>query len=200
MIYGVIKSEKVLPKPGLKALCPECLNEVRPKRGEINVWHWAHVVKECSYAWKLETAWHVGWKSKFKPEFCEIKIFNHRADVRLPNGVVIEFQNSSISPEEIRDREACYKNLIWVINAEEFAKNFNFKEKEGYWTFSWAWARKTFQHFTKRVFIDFCGGLFEIRKLYKRGGWGQMYSYSEFLGMFPANTRAKESLQNNSII
>lgn len=43
----------------------------------------------------------------------------HRADVVTPRGV-IEFQKSSISGSEIREREAFYKKMIWVVDASSF--------------------------------------------------------------------------------
>lgn len=48
----------------------------------------------------------------------------HAADVKTDQGLVIEFQNSSISPSTIRIREEYYGNMIWVINAESFKDNF----------------------------------------------------------------------------
>ncbi|MGE8452258.1 MAG: hypothetical protein ACN6OP_16870, partial [Pseudomonadales bacterium] len=40
----------------------------------------------------------------------------HVADVKNPFGLVIEFQHSPIAPEEMRSREAFYKEVIWVVD------------------------------------------------------------------------------------
>lgn len=44
---------------------------------------------------------------------------DHRADVLTPKGV-IEFQKSSISTKEIREREQFYGRMVWVIDAVDF--------------------------------------------------------------------------------
>lgn len=43
----------------------------------------------------------------------------HIADVKLRNGKIIEFQHSSLSINEIKEREDFYDNMIWVFNASE---------------------------------------------------------------------------------
>ena len=41
----------------------------------------------------------------------------HRADIMGNGGLVVELQHSSISPEEIQQREAFYGNMIWLFDA-----------------------------------------------------------------------------------
>lgn len=40
----------------------------------------------------------------------------HVADVLTPNGLVIEFQHSSIKPEELQSRNNFYKHILWVVD------------------------------------------------------------------------------------
>ena len=40
----------------------------------------------------------------------------HIADVKTPSGLVIEFQRSTIHPDEISAREVFYKKMVWVVD------------------------------------------------------------------------------------
>jgi competence CoiA-like predicted nuclease len=77
---------------GERSVCPECGEEIVGKCGEIRVWHWSHLkTGECSYG-KGKGEWHLKWQDWFFNHGCSIekKINQNRADVVLPNGVVIE--------------------------------------------------------------------------------------------------------------
>lgn len=73
-----------------------------------------------------ETPWHRNWKKAFPESFREVSFLDqtlgdlHRADVHTPCGTTLEFQNSPISIEELRSREAFYPKLIWVLNGKKF--------------------------------------------------------------------------------
>lgn len=122
---------------GQKAQCPLCENGVIAHCGEIYVHHWKHQVNKSCDAWfENETMWHRQWKEKFPKECREVIIKGeaplfekHIADIKTKSGVVIEFQNSSISTTEIRVRENFYIDMIWVINAESFVDNLKFRSK-----------------------------------------------------------------------
>ena len=49
----------------------------------------------------------------------------HRADVFTAKSICIEFQNSVITSETIRDRENFYEKMVWVINGEKFKNNIS---------------------------------------------------------------------------
>lgn len=99
--------------------CPLCLQPVRPKAlsSEFVSPHWAHLAKECDSWSEPESAWHRGWKEQFPEECREITVGPHRADVRLPSGLVVELQHSFISAEEISERERFYGKMIWLLDA-----------------------------------------------------------------------------------
>src|SRR5574337_990316 len=121
---------RIQPYRGGRAKCPRCLEPVIAKCGEIYNWHWAHKAdRNCDPWQEHETQWHRNWKNRFPIELQEVVIVDdwgekHFADVRTQAGVVIEFQNSSISKATIRTREEFYQDMIWIINAEPFKENF----------------------------------------------------------------------------
>jgi competence CoiA-like predicted nuclease len=91
------------------------------KCGSINIWHWAHVTTVDCDAWgEPESEWHLNWKRGLPLDWIEVVMEDddckHRADIRLPTGLVIELQHSPISVEEIQKREAFYQNMIWIFD------------------------------------------------------------------------------------
>lgn len=123
MKYAFINGNRVEAVKGAKGICPGCKADVIAKCGERKVPHWAHKsVQVCDPWWENETEWHRKWKNYFPETWQEISMHDqernqvHIADVRTSDGLVIEFQNSPIHPNERRSRESFYKNMVWVIN------------------------------------------------------------------------------------
>ncbi len=117
---------------GQRAKCPYCGGVLISKCGEHYINHWQHSRdKDCDPWAEHETEWHLKWKSKFPESWREVVMHNfgekHIADIQTPSGLVIEFQNSSISSDTIRIRENFYQNMIWVINALPFKSNFDIR-------------------------------------------------------------------------
>lgn len=93
----------------------------------------------------------------------------HIADVKTEHGQVIEFQHSLLEPEELKSREAFYKNLVWVVDGcrgELDAATFNLglgtrQDPPNHPTtfdFSWYGRSKLFANWWAAncpVFIDF---------------------------------------------
>jgi hypothetical protein len=129
------------------------------KCGQIKVHHWAHTVSECDPWWEPETEWHRSWKNAFAPDQVEVSLGEHRADVRNAKGMVLEFQNSVISPEEIEARELYYGKMLWIVNAEKFAKNFFLmklmEERKALFSFKWKHMQSCWRYATRPVFFDF---------------------------------------------
>lgn len=132
MKFALVGSDRLEPFPGGKGICPNpsCLREMLAKCGKVNVWHWAHKGRiHCDSWWENETEWHRNWKNQFSDQNQEIPATDpandevHIADVKTDHGLVIEFQNSPISETEARSREAFYRTMIWIVNAENFKKN-----------------------------------------------------------------------------
>jgi hypothetical protein len=124
------KGIRVRPIKGGLGKCQTCNNDVRAYCGEINIHHWRHIDSTECDSWKEnETEWHREWKGIFPIDWQEVVINKndqiHRADIKTPNGLVVEFQNSSISSTDVKKREHFYNNMIWLINAEKFKDNIN---------------------------------------------------------------------------
>ena len=131
MRYALVDNQKTEAKKGLKGLCPGCMQPVIAKCGEHKMHHWAHVsVESCDSWWEPETEWHRFWKDKFPKEWQEIFLIDprtgekHVADVRTPQGLVIEFQHSHIDPEERISREKFYKNMVWVVDGTRLKNDY----------------------------------------------------------------------------
>lgn len=131
MKYSLVNNEKVEAFKGGRGKCLLCGNETIAKCGTRRIDHWAHKsLKNCDLWWENETKWHREWKNHFPEEWQEIIHTDettgekHIADVKTSKGLVIEFQNSPISVEELNSREDFYGNMIWIVNGKSFRKNF----------------------------------------------------------------------------
>ncbi len=118
----------------------------------------------------------------------------HRADVRTPTGLVIEFQNSPITPEDILERERFYGRMLWVFNAAEFADNLSLRKRDGFLSFRWRWPRQSLWAVTRPMYFDLgSGSLLRVRKVHHRvpcGGWGIKRSMTEFVSHILKRTEA----------
>ena len=122
LVDGVRKG----PAPGLKGKCQMCGKPAQAKCGPIIRWHWAHSGRHCDPWMQNEGPWHRAWKLLFPFEWQEVVAHDqagekHIADVKRPDGAVIEFQNSPMSLEEMFSRERFYgQQMIWIVNGEKF--------------------------------------------------------------------------------
>ena len=136
MIYAIkANGDRIKATRNSEAFCSCCGEKLIPKCGEINIWHWSHSKKSnCESSGKM-TEWHIKWQEKFEERHREVRVNTLNgykiADIKLDSGMVIEFQNSPITSEEIRIREAIYDNMIWVLNYEgKYEKLMFNKNKE----------------------------------------------------------------------
>lgn len=146
---------RIEPTPGARATCPSCKSTVIAKCGSINVWHWAHEADaDCDRWSEPETVWHRSWKACFSPSEQEVVMGPHRADICTRSGRVIELQHSTISAEEIRERESFYGHgMVWVIDASPFQDNLTLRRLHGDTRFSWRWFRKSWLAAKRPVYI-----------------------------------------------
>lgn len=130
MEYALYNGLRTAAQPTLKAVCAHCGGEVIAKCGSKKIWHWAHTSTESCDSWyEPETAWHRQWKQVFGEVYSEIRVLKdegyHIADVLNKEGIVFEFQNSSIGADMIAAREDFYgAKMIWLINGEAFKNHF----------------------------------------------------------------------------
>lgn len=135
MKYALWKNKKIKARKQIKtAVCPFCLEPVIPKCGLIKKHHWAHKCKKrCDPWWENETEWHRLWKDCFPEEFQEIITCNyktkekHLSDIKTKYGITIKPQNSPLTRDQQVLREDFFKNMIWLVNAQKYYKNFKNK-------------------------------------------------------------------------
>lgn len=124
MQYAILEGVKRKPFKGGKGLCPLCDAPLIAHFGEIEPPHWQHVRKaDCDPWHEPKTVWHIAWQEF--PMEDEATDEKHFADVRTDKGLVIEFQNSPITPSTISQRETFYGNMIWVVNANTYKDSFD---------------------------------------------------------------------------
>lgn len=131
MKFALINGNKVEAIKGTKGICPNCKAELIAKCGEHKIHHWAHKgIRNCDPWWENETEWHRSWKNNYSAEWQEIPLLDedtnetHIADVRTDDGLVIEFQHSTINPNERIAREKFYKNMVWVIDSARLKRDY----------------------------------------------------------------------------
>lgn len=172
MKYAIVDGERAEASPHTHGKCPGCGEETIAKCGRYIRWHWAHPPSTpCGDKWwESETPWHRNWKERFPAKWQEVPMFDekltdcHIADVKTAAGLVIEFQRSTIHPEEVEARQEFYQRMVWVIDGSrnEFDRiNFNNMRSglsdDGLVDFVWYGRSKLFHrwHTTKPVFVDF---------------------------------------------
>ena len=117
--------------------CEVCHGQLRARKGDVRVPHWAHVNREVCDAWhEAKGEWHVKWQNEFPANWRECLVVKdqerHIADIRSEQGLVIEFQHSAMNREEQEKREKFYGKMIWVVDGTRlkndkarFIKNVN---------------------------------------------------------------------------
>lgn len=122
MQYAIVNGSRALATPELRGECPHCGSPVLAKCGERKVWHWSHIGRRnCDRWWEPETEWHRGWKAHFPTEWHEVGHVaedgeRHIADIKTPQGLVIEFQHSALASLERIKRTDFYRNIVWVVD------------------------------------------------------------------------------------
>ena len=101
-----------------KGFCPICGDELTIKEGSVVNAYYSHLPNStCGASTGEISEWHLIWQSKFDNTEVYTDDKKHRADVKLKNGLYLEFQNSPIDIYTMRDREKAYKKLFWMFNA-----------------------------------------------------------------------------------
>lgn len=145
---------------GTQYYCPICGQPLIQKRGMVREHHFSHVGQKngssspinCSDLWKYDKSdWHIAWQKRFPVE-CYEKVLirgkqKHIADIVI-NNLVIEFQHSSISLEEFRERNTFYSScgysVIWVFDLiDEFNNGHITDQDDG--KYYWSYAKKLFR-------------------------------------------------------
>ena len=111
--FAVLNGLRVAPEKGLiGAVCPICKQPVFARCGEVRLPHWAHKsVIDCDPWKESETQWHRDWKDLFgdmQEQVHENGGVRHLADVKTPDGTIVEFRHSVINDCHVEaDRTSC---------------------------------------------------------------------------------------------
>jgi hypothetical protein len=177
------------PYLGGRAACPQCSAPVIAKCGEIVTWHWAHEAgTDCDTWAEIPGAWHKSWQELVPPVAREVVAGCHRADLISANGTIIELQQSSISPAEIREGERYYSQytprFLWIFDARDANADSRLdirkRSSNGnpeYRTFRWKHPRKSVASCRKPVLLDLGCEVLRVMKIYPDapcGGWGYL--------------------------
>lgn len=205
MFYAIdADGNRIEPKPKSRAYCPICQAEVTAKCGELKEWHWSHLsLSDCDTWSEGQTKWHRNWKEHWPKECQEVVIGRHRADVKSPNGIVVEFQHSNLSLADVREREDFYGKMIWVFDITDHYEDDKFQffvkhsPKGTYYTFRWKNAKKFMLSTTKPAFLDYQSDkLFLVKKCYKNEGrsgvrgWGMLVDKADLIKQCGGNLAA----------
>lgn len=143
--------------------CPCCKEPVIIKNGMEKATHFAHRSKShCDTYYSssnVMSEWHRNWQERFPEECREVVITKgnekHIADICY-NRYVVEFQHSSLSPEDFIERTKfyvkCGYKVIWIFDfSEECSTETSYGEfklqeyDEGKWM--WKNPKRTFSNF-----------------------------------------------------
>ena len=114
--------------------CELCHGQLRARKGDVRVPHWAHVSHDVCDSWhESKGPWHIAWQNEFPEEWRECLIVKdqdrHIADIRTKHGLVIEFQHSAMNRDEQEAREKFYGNMIWVVDGKRLKNDWARFEK-----------------------------------------------------------------------
>lgn len=207
MLYALnINGIKIPPTKKEQGYCPECGQLLQSKQGQIISHHWAHTsLNECPYSGTGETDWHLSWKQYvINPIYCEVRIGDNRADIRLSDNTVIELQHSPIDIDTIKERELAYNQMIWLFDCQSidihlYRKNkflnynegFHIKECNGKYLFKWKYLKKSLLACTKPIYLDLCfDKILKIISLYNNGnGYGEIIEKKELIDYIKDNSK-----------
>ncbi|MFQ5474098.1 MAG: competence protein CoiA family protein [Dehalococcoidia bacterium] len=185
MRYASVSGEKRLPEKGLWGTCRLCGETVISKCGTQVVHHWAHKAGSDCDPWSEAVGpWHLEWQDYVQPEFVEVIIGPHRADIVGAKDCVIELQHSPIPLDQIAAREDFYGNMVWVFDATERFEMITVGRRVFF-----AFRRtKHISTCTKPVFLDFGSVLVEVEEfttaVAKMDGFGRTRSREWFAEQF----------------
>lgn len=182
LIAKTMDGKLIKPQKDIIAFCPACKSKVLAKCGSINIWHWSHAnTLNCDSWSEPETEWHYNWKTLFPIENVEVKKGNHIADA-FWMGKVIEFQHSTISVEDIKEREQHYGFMIWVLDGSQFSDRLTFSGdfSTKHLHCRWKWKRKSWFYSTKPVFIHLGDSVYQVTTWTHKGFYYKKHSIVDF--------------------
>lgn len=188
MRYALVDNRRTEAVPNSRGKCPTCASEVLSKCGSIVRWHWAHTGQDDCDQWSEETSpWHRNWQQLVPEAWREVTIGRHRADILAIDGTVVELQHSHLAPDEIREREDFYGQMVWIfdVTLAVASGRLNIRRRNGYVSFRWKHPRKSIAACRRPVLLDLGEGqLLRLRRIHVAapcGGWGHLMPIGEFV-------------------
>lgn len=184
---------RALATPRAEAYCPLCGEDVIPKCGHINAWHWAHKPASLCEHGQGDTYWSLAWKMFFPVDQIEIPVTvggkTRIADIVTDHGKLIRLEQGATSVSEIIDWERFCNvggySTIWLPNLLDLAGLDLRLKADGYATFRWKHARKSLGYCKHEVYCDVGDNmLFNLKKLHPGppcGGWGYIVELDRFV-------------------
>ena len=195
--------ERVEPAPGLIGECPVCCETVHAKCGRIVVPHFAHEPtgeeRDCDDWSERDTKWHRDWQSLFPYRWREVVIGPHRADIHTPTGLTVELQRSSISYDEIQEREDFYgPHMLWIFDAKDpiDAGRLELRRRSYGHSFRWKHPRKSLRACRRPILLDIGSNeVLRIERIHLDqapfGGWGKVFPASNIVRAIEGRVRDK---------
>jgi competence protein CoiA len=174
MLLALNENNKLIKATDKKqnAKCPNCNSEMGSYISSFNEDnHWFHRPGSvCIGEKEPKTEWHFDNQNLFQDYDLE-KTFlkggiSKRADVMINDNLVIEFQHSSITEDEILQRNQHYGKVVWVFDANEPYTNERLKIWES-GEFEWIKPRKTIISSNMPVFLSIGTGFYHFHVITK---------------------------------
>jgi len=144
-----------------KVYCLQSHHDMVAARGHINKHHFRHL-RASDVGPKQLCDWHLEWQSHFKLKEVPFHNPDRRADI-VEGQFVVEIQHSSISPEEVSQRNQDYakhgKQVVWIVDGTDMAVTV--KNDDHILTFDNAWKFESFKSM-EFVFIDVGGVVYPV--------------------------------------
>ena len=184
-LYALVDGQKRLPEKGLRGTHGPCGRPMISKCGPLLVDHWAHMAGANCDPWHEGISdWHREWQDCVQEEFVEVDKGPHVADIVGIGNCVIELQHSSISADEIAERERFYGNMVWVFDATERFEMVTVGRR----TFFAFRRTKHIEACSKPVFLDFGSVFVEVeafsKAVAKMDGFGRTRSREWFADQY----------------
>lgn len=145
-----------------KVYCLQSHHDMVAVRGHIKKHHFRHL-RASDVGPKQLCDWHLEWQSHFKLKEVCFRNPDRRADI-VEGPFVVEIQHSSISPEEVTQRNADYaehgKQVVWIVDGTDMAVS-EVTDDDHILTFDTAWKFESFKSM-EFVFIDVGGVVYTV--------------------------------------
>jgi len=136
--YAVVNGEKITIEQYYKGMTACCKNghPLVGAQGIKNQWHFRHL--HSTDVLNPLSEWHCEWQTHFKHTEIKYPTIRRRADI-VEGKYVVEIQHSSITLEEVEQRNTDYtsigKEVIWIVDGTDIQVNGNVLTIDSLWKY-----------------------------------------------------------------